>query len=101
VIYKDSKIKQRTAYLMFSEYLRPHLYSTNWLEKMNKNFRKVLKNKNSMPTEDSVRNLLYLKIRDISNRYERQHLNGFIAYQADLEVLWETLYRENWFTQDS
>jgi transposase-like protein len=76
-------------------------YSTNWLERINKDFRKVLKNKNSLPTEEAVRNLLYLKIRDLNRRYERQRLNGFAAYQVDLEVLWQRQYGENRFTQNS
>lgn len=82
-------------FLAFPEYLRPHLYTTNWIERINKEFRKVLKNKNSMPTEDAVRNLLYLKIRDLTEKYDRQTLNGFTAYQVDLAVLWEKNYGGN------
>lgn len=89
------QLESLMAFLSFPEYLRPHLYSTNWLERLNKDFRKVLKNKNSMPTEDSVRNLLYLKIRDMLKRYESQRLNGFVAYQVDLAVLWKKQYGDN------
>lgn len=95
------KLEYLMQFLIFPEYLQPHLYSTNWLERLNKDFRKVLKNKNSMPTEDSVRNLLYLKIRDLTGRYERQRLNGFVAYQVDLELLWQKQYGDNRFTQDT
>ena len=95
------KINELMSFLAFPEYLRPHLYSTNWLERLNKDFRKVLKNKNSLPTENSVKNLIYLKVRDLARRYERQRLNGFAAYQVDLEVLWQKQYGENRFTQDT
>ena len=95
------KIDNLMSFLTFPKYLRPHLYSTNWIERLNKDFRKVLKNKNSIPTEDSVKNLIYLKVRDISKRYERQKLNGFAAYQVDLEVLWQKQYGRNRFTQDT
>jgi putative transposase len=89
-------------FLEFPEYLRPHLYTTNWIERLNKEFRKVLKTKNSLPTETAVRNLLYLKIREISGKWERQRLNGFVAYQVDLEILWERRYpsQERRFTQN-
>jgi len=86
------KIESLMRYLEFPEYLRPHLYSTNWLERLNKDFRKVLKNKNALPTEEAVRNLIYLKIRDLSKRYNQQRLNGFVAYRVDLDVLWEKYY---------
>lgn len=95
----------KLEYLMrfheFPKYLQPYLYSTNWLERLNKDFRKVLKNKNSLPTEAAVRNLVYLKIRDISKRYESKRVNGFSAYQVDLAVLWQKYYpqSEEEFTQ--
>lgn len=88
------KIDSLMRFLEFPEYLRPHVYSTNWIERLNKDFRKVLKNKNSMPTEDAVRNLLYLKVRDICGRYDRQRLNGFVAYQLDLAIMWQKHYGE-------
>jgi len=79
-------------FLVFPEYLHPHLYSNNWIERLNKDFRKVLKNKNSFPTENSVANLLYLKIRDITRTRENQRVNGFVQYQIDLNFLWEKYY---------
>lgn len=95
------KIEVLMTYLEFPEYLRPHLYSTNWLERLNKEFRKVLKTKNSLPTEDAVRNLIYFKIRDICQKWDNQRLNGFVAYQAELQVLWERVFgqRKEVFTQ--
>lgn len=95
------KIEYLMRFLVFPEYLQPHLYSTNWLERLNKDFRKVLKNKNSMPTEDSVRKPLYSKVKDLTGRYERQRLNGFALYQVDLEILWQKYYRDNRFTQNT
>lgn len=86
------KIELLMNFLEFPEYLRPHLYSTNWIERLNKEFRKLLKTKNSMPTENSVRNLLYFKIKDMSKKWDTQRLNGFVAYQADINILWEKFY---------
>ena len=100
------KLEHLMRFLEFPEYLRPHLYSTNWIERLNKDFRKVLRNKNSLPTEGSVLNLIYLKIRDIGRRYEAQRLNGFVAHQVDLAILWEKYYSktheaDDRFTQKS
>lgn len=98
------KIDSLMRFLEFPEYLRSHLYSTNWIERLNKEFRKVLKNKNSLPTEDAVKNLIYFKIRDITGKYGNQTLNGFGAYQVDLQILWEKYFpgnneRKEGFTQ--
>lgn len=86
------KLPSLMQFLEFPQYVHKHLYSTNWIERLNKDFRKVFKNKNSMPTEDAVRNLLYLRVRDIMHRYETQRVNGFVAYQVDLAVLWQKHY---------
>jgi len=77
------------TFLEFSEYLRPHIYSTNWLERLNKEFRKVIKTKNSFPTEHALKNAIYFKIKDISKHWNTQRLNGFVLYEADLKILWE------------
>jgi len=96
------KIEVLMTFLEFPEYLRPHLYSTNWLERLNKEFRKVVKTKNSFPTETSVRNVIYFKIRDISRHWDTQSLNGFVAFNADLQIMWERHYgRKEVFTQST
>jgi len=87
-------IESLMRFLEFPEYLRPRLYSTNWLERLNKDFRKVLKNKNSFPSESALSNLIYLKIRDIYGRYQNQRVNGFATYRIDLDFLWEKHYGE-------
>jgi transposase-like protein len=89
------KLPQLMQFLEFPEYVQKHVYSTNWIERLNKDFRKVLKNKNSLPTEDAVRNLLYLRVRDITRRYEAQRVNGFVAYQVDLAVMWQKHYGDS------
>lgn len=86
------KIDLLMTFLVFPQYLHPHLYTTNWIERINKEFRKVLKTKNAFPTEDAVRNVLYFKIRDMVRKFERQKLNGFASYQVDLQLLWEKQY---------
>lgn len=95
------KFESLTTFMQFPEYLRTHIYSTNWLERINKEFRKVLKTKNSFPTESSVLTILYLKIKDISRNWDTQSVNGFLAHQVDLELLWERQYpgRKEVFTQ--
>ena len=38
--------------------MRSTIYTTNWIKRLNKDFRRVLKARNSMPDEDSVIKLL-------------------------------------------
>lgn len=47
------------TYLDFPHAVRRMVYSTNWIERLNKHLKKALKNRNSMPNEDSVLNLMW------------------------------------------
>lgn len=46
------------TYLRYDRRMRTMIYTTNWVERLNKDFRRVLKARNSMPNEDSVITLL-------------------------------------------
>jgi len=46
------------SYLNYDRRIRSMIYTTNWIERLNKDFRRVLKVRNSMPNEDSVITLL-------------------------------------------
>ena len=88
----EENLEALTNFLNFPEYLRRYVYTTNWLERVNKELRKVTKNKNSLPTEDSLKNLLYFKIRDICQRYENRRVAGFEKYKTELDELWKKRY---------
>ena len=46
------------TYLDFNAKIQKLIYTTNWIENLNKRFRKVLKTRNSMPSDESVLLLL-------------------------------------------
>jgi putative transposase len=98
----EDNLEDLMAHLDFPEFLRKYLYTTNWLERINKELRKMVKTKNSMPTEDSAKNLLYFKIRQLNEGYERKRVPGFDRYRPDLEMMWERQYgRKSFVTQST
>jgi putative transposase len=56
------------TYLEYPPTIRRMIYTTNWIERLNKHIRKVIKNKNSFPSEDSAMNLIFLAIMDFEER---------------------------------
>lgn len=46
------------SYLKYDYRIRSMIYTTNWIERLNKDFRRVLKARNSMPDEQSVITLM-------------------------------------------
>lgn len=67
------------TYLLMPFEIRRMIYTTNWIERLNKEFRKVIKNKNSFPSEESALMLVWLKAIEIDDnlyKYPISSLNG-------------------------
>ena len=55
---QDPLFQADFTYLKYDRRMRSMIYTTNWIERLNKDFRRVLKARNSMPDESSVITLL-------------------------------------------
>lgn len=88
----EDNLESLMAHLAFPEFLRKYLYTTNWLERINKELRKMTKTKNSFPTEGAVKNILYFKIRDLNMGYEEKRMPGFDKFKPELDELWKGRY---------
>jgi len=53
----------------YPEPIRKVIYTTNAIESLNAQLRKVTKKRGAFPTDDSVRKILYLAIRRVSKRW--------------------------------
>ncbi len=59
-------------FLAFPPELRRIIYTTNAIESLNYQLRKIIKNRGHFPTDDAVFKLLWLAIRDIEDKRARQ-----------------------------
>lgn len=57
-IKDDPKYRSCFTYLNYHHSIRSMIYTTNWIERLNRDFRRVLRMRSSMPDEDSVITLL-------------------------------------------
>jgi transposase-like protein len=88
----EEHLEDLMAHLAFPKFLRKYLYTTNWLERVHKELRKMVKTKNSLPTEDAAKNLLYYKIKDLTYYYEKKRMPGFDRYRPELKEMWRRQY---------
>ena len=58
-------------FLAFPPELRKIVYTTNAIESLNYQLRKIIKNRGHFPTDDAVTKLLWLAIRDIEDKRAR------------------------------
>jgi putative transposase len=59
-------------FLAFPPEVRKIIYTTNAIESLNYQLRKIIKNRGHFPTDDAVIKLLWLAIRDIEDKRARQ-----------------------------
>ena len=70
-------------FLAFPPELRKIVYTTNAIESLNYQLRKIIKNRGHFPTDDAVIKLLWLAIRDIEDKRARDRAKerGLPAHQ--------------------
>ncbi len=76
--YKTDKYRLYFTYLAYDRRIRNMIYTTNWIESLNKSFRKVLHKRGAMPSTDSVINLLASVAIDY--KAHKRHIYNF-AYE--------------------
>ena len=63
------------TFFAFPDFIRKIMYTTNVIESLNSQFRKVTKNKKIFPTDDSLLKILYLATEKVAKRWTRKYPN--------------------------
>jgi transposase-like protein len=67
------------------------VYTTNWIERLNRSIRKVTKNKGSFPNPDSALNLVYMVIEEVEFKVYSHQITSLLCIQDELnDMLWQT-----------
>ena len=77
------------TFMVYPEFIRKAIYTTNAIESLNHSLRKILKTKSVFPNDQSAFKLLYLGLKNISKRWTMpirnwgQALNQFAIFYPD------------------
>ena len=71
-----------TPFLAFPPAVRKVIYTTNSIESLNFQLRKIIKNRGHFPSDDAVVKLLWLAIRDIEDKRERERAKGPVKHRS-------------------
>lgn len=78
----------------FPDYIRKIMYTTNAIESLNSQFRKVTKTRLIFPNDESLMKMLYLATEKISRKWTRVYANWDLVINQ-LNILFENvLYKE-------
>jgi transposase-like protein len=88
----NEKFYKLTKFMVYPIAIRKSIYTTNFIERMNREFRRVLRNKSSLPTSESALKLMFLKIRDLERRYSEKTMYNFESAKYDLQEMMDKRY---------
>jgi len=74
-------------FLAFPPEVRKIIYTTNAIESLNYQLRKIIKNRGHFPNDDAVIKLLWLAIRDIEDKRARQRAKEKTAPRGERKAL--------------
>ena len=81
------------TFFAFPDYIRKIMYTTNAIESLNSQFRKVTKTKLIFPTDESLMKMLYLATEKISRKWNRVYLNWDLVVNQ-LNILFEDVLKK-------
>lgn len=79
-----------STFFMFPDFIRKIMYTTNCIESLNSQFRKVTKTKLIFPNDESLLKMLYLATENITKRWTRRYDNWDLVL-SQLSILFEDM----------
>ncbi|MBU3102481.1 MULTISPECIES: IS256 family transposase [Clostridium] len=81
------------TFFAFPDYIRRIIYTTNAIESLNSQFRKVTKTKLIFPNDDSLMKMLYLATEKVSKKWTRAYANWDLVI-SQLNILFSEVLNE-------
>ena len=75
------------SYLNFPYQIHRMIYSTNWIERLNKSLRRTVHMRNSFPSPDSAMNLVCASLMDFDERVYKYPVTSFMKVGDTLESM--------------
>ena len=76
-MFKEEQLENYFAYLNYPKDIQRMIYTTNWIERLNKGIRRTEKIRNSFPNEDSALNLICAYLMDFEKRVYKYPITNF------------------------
>jgi transposase-like protein len=78
-----------STYFKFPEEIRRMIYTTNAVEALHRQMRKVTKNRSIFPNDESLLKILYLAVQDVSKKWKTMALQNWSFTISQLAVIFE------------
>lgn len=80
------------TYYKYPQSIRKAVYTTNWIERFNKEVKRLIKTKEQFSTEDAAQKVIYYQVLEYNEKWSKRILNGFKEAQEKLNQMFEERY---------
>jgi transposase-like protein len=88
----ENRLDLLLAYYRYPEQVRKVIRSTNMIERLNREIRRRIKIMDSLPGEESARNIIYLRIIEENNKYSGRTIPRFNICKDDIMRIFDMRY---------
>jgi putative transposase len=85
--FQKNHLEYYFSYLKFPHQIHRMIYTTNWIERLNKAIRKTEKVRNSFPNPNSAMNLICAFLMEYEKDVYRYKITSFLPIQDKLDIL--------------
>jgi putative transposase len=80
------------TFFKYPKDVQPYLYTTNLIERLNREVRKRLKTMDSLPNIEAAEKIIYLNVTDYNDRWARRKLSGFGLAKEEIQDMFDNRY---------
>ena len=80
------------SFYKYPKEIRKYIYTTNLIERTNKEIRKRLKTMNSLPSVEAVEKIVFLTCQEYNSNWGSKRLSGFVQASKELDKLFLERY---------
>jgi putative transposase len=91
--FEHNHLEHYFAYLHFPYPIHRMIYTTNWIERLNKSIRKTTNVRNSFPNQDSAMNLICAHLIDFERRVYKYPVTAFMKVKDTLDAMLFTCHQ--------
>lgn len=80
------------TYFKYPQSIRRSIYTTNWIERFNKEVKRLIKTKEQFSTEDAASKIVYYQVIEYNEKWSNRILYGFKEAQEQLNNMFMERY---------
>lgn len=82
-----------TTYYKYPHSIRKAIYTTNWIERFNKELKRLIKSKEQFPNEEAAQKIIYYQVINYNDKWSQRALNGFKEAGEQLKEMFKERYQ--------